>query len=416
MHRIPREPGFDHTLALRADPYRFIAKRCRIHGSDVFEARILLQKTLCMTGPEAARLFYDEERFMRAGAAPGRLVKTLFGKSGVQTLDEASHRHRKRMFLDILALEPVSQLAETTADVWAACARQWRHGDQVVLYEAMQGVLMRAVCAWAGIPLDESEVQLRTRQVAALFSYAGSVGLMHGYARNARRGSEVWLADLVERIRSSEWKLAESSAAHVIAWHRDPRGALLDPRTAAVELLNVLRPTVAVAVWIAFVAHALHEHPECRAEIERDKDGYVDRFVQEVRRFYPFFPAVVARTRREFEWKGYTFPRGRRALLDLWGTDHDARIWQRPNEFDPERFVRRPPNAFAFIPQGGGDPASGHRCPGEEVAVEIMKLAARFLVHRLQYEAPPQDLELDMTNLPALPRSGFVMRNVRLHD
>jgi hypothetical protein len=34
--------------------------------------------------------------------------------------------------------------------------------------------------------------------------------------------------------------------------------ALLDSRTAAVELLNVLRPTVAIAVFIVFEALALH--------------------------------------------------------------------------------------------------------------------------------------------------------------
>ena len=34
---------------------------------------------------------------------------------------------------------------------------------------------------------------------------------------------------------------------------------MLDPRIAAVELLNILRPTVAVSVFITFTAHALHQ-------------------------------------------------------------------------------------------------------------------------------------------------------------
>src|SRR5438874_6581565 len=37
--------------------------------------------------------------FQRAGAAPEALRATLFGKGGVQTLDGASHRRRKALFV-----------------------------------------------------------------------------------------------------------------------------------------------------------------------------------------------------------------------------------------------------------------------------------------------------------------------------
>ena len=69
MPEMPREPGFDSTLTLRRDPYGFIQGRCRRYGSDVFEARIMLRRTICMTGPEAAALFYDENHFARGGVS-----------------------------------------------------------------------------------------------------------------------------------------------------------------------------------------------------------------------------------------------------------------------------------------------------------------------------------------------------------
>src|SRR3546814_15017346 len=101
---------------------------------------------------------------------------------------------------------------------------------------------------------------------------------------------------------------------------------LLSLHVAAVEILNVIRPIVAVGVYITFVAHALHQFPECRRKVEAGDDtSYTEMFVQEVRRFYPFFPAVAALVRREFEWRGYHFPSGRRVILDLYGTNHDPR-------------------------------------------------------------------------------------------
>lgn len=73
------------------------------------------------------------------------------------------------------------------------------------------------------------------------------------------------------------------------------------------EVINLLRPTVAISVFITLAAHALHRHPECRQKLQAGEAGYADFFVQEVRRFYPFFPAVMARARRDFEWRGYRF-------------------------------------------------------------------------------------------------------------
>ena len=317
MPQIPRDTSLESTVALLLDPYGFISKRCRRYGSDLFEARILLRRTLCMTGPEAARLFYDPDRFVRRGAAPGRVQKTLFGVGGVQGLDDETHRHRKRMFLSLMTPGQIGRLAEVTTDGWQACVRKWSAMDRVVLYDEHQ------------------------------------------------------------------------------------------------ELLNVLRPTVAVSVYVTFVAHALHQYPECRRKLEAGEEGYSERFVQEVRRFYPFFPSVMARVRRDFEWKGYPFPRGRRVILDLYGTNPDARTWDAPEEFRPERFRGWDGSPFNFIPQGGGDPGVSHRCPGEGIATELMKVALSFLAGRLSYDVPEQDLRINASRLPALPRSRFVIRNVR---
>lgn len=136
--------------------------------------------------------------------------------------------------------------------------------------------------------------------------------------------------------------------------------------------------------------------------------------MQEVRRFYSFFPAVAARVRRGFEWHGYRFPRGGRVILDLYGTNHDPRSWEAPEEFRPKRFLEWDGSPFNLIPQGGGDHDLGHRCAGEWVTIALMKVATDFLVRHIAYDVPEQDLRIDMSRLPALPRSGFVIGQVSL--
>src|SRR5215216_5272322 len=107
MAKNPRDKMLDSSLALMLDGYRFITKRCRRYRSDIFETRLMLQRTICMRGEEAARVFYDNDRFKRKGAAPGRLQETLLGRGGVQGLDGDAHRHRKQMFMSLMSPESI---------------------------------------------------------------------------------------------------------------------------------------------------------------------------------------------------------------------------------------------------------------------------------------------------------------------
>jgi fatty-acid peroxygenase len=413
MRDMPRAPGVDSTLSLRRDPYQFISRTAERLGTNVFAARILFHPTICMTGQDAARLFYDEDRFERAGAPPLRLQPTLLGREGVQALDGPMHELRKAMFRSLMTPPRIADLGDLVEAQLHRYAQKWNAMDRIALYPELRELLCRAVCAWAGVPLEEDEVAQRTHQLTALFEHAGEVGPSHWGARLARWRSEHWAQEWIEAMRAGKLDPPARSALRVIARHRDADGQLLAPRTAAVELLNVLRPTVAVAVYLTDIAHALHAHPDCREGLERGGDRYLDWFVQEVRRFYPFFPSAVARVRHAFEWDGWRFPRGWRALLDLHGIDHDPRIWGDAESFRPERFGERLPGVFELVPQGGGDPWIDHRCAGELITIELMKRTARFLVREVAYDVPEQDLRVDERRPPALPRSRFVVSRVR---
>lgn len=168
------------------DPYRFISRRSQQHGTDLFETRLMFQPIICMTGPEAAELFYDQSRFTRAGAAPARVQKTLFGEGGVQSLDDEAHLNRKHALRSLLTGDRVGRLEELMVEWVRHYARGWAERDALRLYEEMHAPLTRAVCEWAGVPLADSEVPYRTRLLTALFDEAGAVG-------SPRTGGRVWL-------------------------------------------------------------------------------------------------------------------------------------------------------------------------------------------------------------------------------
>jgi fatty-acid peroxygenase len=171
----------------------------------------------------------------------------------------------------------------------------------------------------------------------------------------------------------------------------------------------VIRPVVAIAWYVAFAAHALHNHPRWRDRLAAGDEPGLESFVQEVRRFYPFTPFVGARVRHDFTWQGHHFPAGRLTLLDIYGADHDPTVWDDPGAFRPERFGERAPSAFDLIPQGGGEPPTGHRCPGERLTIDQTKVALRFLTRSVTYAVPAQSFAIPLHRIPARLDDGFVI-------
>ena len=220
MPRIPSDGQLDSTLALLANPYFFIAERCRRLETDLFETRILLGRTICMTGPAAAELFYRDEQLVRKDAMPARIQKTLLGEGDVQGLDGEAHRHRKRMFMSLMTSARIGALRDRMLQLLDARASDWEGMDRVVLYDETREILAKAVCAWAGVPLPPADVARRTRQLTGLFQNAGSVGPRHWRARLSRHRLQRWRQPQPhkERTRSPARRPKPGSPGSSTAW------------------------------------------------------------------------------------------------------------------------------------------------------------------------------------------------------
>jgi fatty-acid peroxygenase len=402
----------DRTLELATLGYEFISSEARVRGSDVFDVSLLGRPVTCLTGPEAAAVFYDESMFERRAALPNLVKETLLGQDGVQTLDGATHRARKAMFMSLMTPHRMVALSELAAEAWDEAAHRWARNGRVVLFDAAGEVLARVACAWAGVPLPVAGSAELARTLVEMVDGFATLAPRHWRARRARKRAELWARKVIRDIRADLLRVPEDTAASTFARGTDGAGKLLPVPVAAVELLNVVRPTVAVCWYVAFAGHALHRGPQWRERL-RDSDAETDHFVQEVRRFYPFAPFLGARVRRDFSWQGHELQYGRLTLLDVYGINHDPRVWDDPEVFDPNRFAGRVVGPYHFIPHGGGRPETGHRCAGEQVTVELLKPAVRLLA-RLDYHVPGQDLRFPLNRIPSRLRSGFLMTGIRV--
>ncbi len=394
-----------------------LREAARAGDPDAVPVRVGGRRYVLLRGAAGAELFYDTSVMVRRRAVPARVRSVLFGRGAVHGLDGEAHHHRKAMFLDVLARDRVRDLEGMVRAEWSRVVQRLDDDERAgtELFALASEVLCRTVCAWAGVPLADRDAAPTATMLRELVEGATGVGPRHWRGRVARLRADRWAAGLVRDVRSGRLEAPAGSALAVVAAHRRPDGSPLPAHTAGVELLNVVRPAVAVDRLVVFAAMALDEQPAWRERLrasgtQRDRD--LEHFVLEVRRRTPFVPALAARPERALRFRDVEVPARRRVLLDVFGTDHDERAWPDPFRFDPYRFVDRAPGAFDLVPQGGGDAATGHRCPGEWATEALLRGSVAALVSDLAYEVPEQDLSVSPVRFLGLPRSRFRVRGL----
>jgi fatty-acid peroxygenase len=405
----------DRTLTLFRQGYQFSEwlDQNVPGGGPAVPIRLLGRRTLVLRGPDGVELFYDQERAVRRHALPAPVAHGLWGRGAVHGLDGPDHRHRKQLFLEVTRPGMVTDLADRVAAKWERELDHWVRNRRGAVLPSAVHALGEAALEWAGLGEAPVVMQRRARDLAQIVDGSGAPGLPFLRARLARRRAEAWASGRLQQVRLGHLRPPTGSAAQVMAFARDADGELLPARTAAVELLNVLRPTVAVAYFVTFAALELEANPDLNDACATGDPATVRAFGEEVRRLSPLVPVLGARSRCPFAWHGHRVRAGDRLVLDVFGTNRDPRSWQDADTFDPSRF-REPGQRGRpdFVPQGGGPVESGHRCPGEGIALAVLdRLVPRLA--RLDWQIHPDDRDLALTRMPARPDGGLRLLDVR---
>lgn len=390
-------------------------------GARAVPLRLLGREALLVRGAEGVALFYDEQRIARHGAMPAIVQESLFGHGSVHGLDGAAHRHRKSTFVDVAYEDAqVARLSPLLQHEWQAELDAWLGGGTRSAYDAAVGALGRSIMRWAGLP---GTPDAKTRWSARLAQIVDGFGAPYSPAFLLTLANRAWsdrhAERLIEAARSRTLHAPEGTALHAWAWHRDPAGHLLPARVAGVELQNSIRPMIAVARFAAFAAKELHDRPEWRERIAAEtaeRGSLVGgplavAFAQEIRRTAPFVPLLPGWAQDDLELDGQRVPRGGRVVLDILGTDTDDRSWQNASTFDPDRFVGISDYEAlaAFIPHGGAGVTTGHRCPGEKLAIAGLATAVATLSDP-RISILDAGLGVNRRRLPTKPSSGGRIR------
>ncbi|QGU06147.1 Fatty-acid peroxygenase [Corynebacterium occultum] len=376
------------------------------------------KRATLLRGEEGVKLFYDTDKVKRAGAMPKFIQVPLFGSGAVHTLDGEAHRVRKNALADqVYEDEPVARFKTLVAEEVQTTLDRWRQQPGNV-YDDFALAYGRAAFRWAGISVSTPEMERQARSLSRLLDNFGTPK-GNPVAWVERWRADRWYRSLIAGVRAGEINAPASSALASMAELRDEHGELVDEHTAGVELQNLTRPTIAVSRFAAFAAVSLVEHPEWAERIRvAAGEELIDipeatAFAQEVRRTYPFVPMLPALATTDTEIKGCPIRRGQRILLDILGTNTAHTEWEDADTFDPARFLDAgdAEQLGAFIPQGGGEVRSGHRCPGEKIAVTALSVGVAALARsEVQVSRETEDQTFSWTQFLTRPATG-----VRVH-
>jgi cytochrome P450 len=171
---------------------------------------------------------------------------------------------------------------------------------------------------------------------------------------------------------------------------------------AQMKSLNIVGFTTTTSAF-GWVFAMLLSHPEWQKKIAdeikavcKDKNPtyedyknlrYTQAFVSEVLRLYPSLRMIPREVKEDDCVEGYHIPAGSAVLVSLYHMQRHKDYWERPEEFDPNRFINKPfgqDDPIAYKPFGIGK----RICLGKDFALLELGLVTAMLLRKFHLVTP----------------------------
>ncbi len=438
-NRFP--PGLDdfsiaRTRQIVRDPLPILLS-CYERYGPIFSLRVLHTRSVFMLGPEAnhfVTVAHPENFHWREGSF-GDLIPLL--GDGLLTIDDAYHDRARAIMMPAFHREQVTAMLESMGAEADAAIERLRQGEVVDLYDWMRNLAMRiAMRALLGLDPDGAgKGALAAEHFERALGFYGidfALRLLRGPGSPWRKmvNSRAVLDEIVFGEISRRRQAPDPDRRDILSLLLGARGELgeaftdREVRDQVMTLMFAGHDTATST--LTFMMHLLARHPGVLGRICAEQDRvlagatpsvdqlenempYLDMVLDEVLRLFP--PAWIGPRRavREFEFGGYTVPRGAYVNYCSWASHRIPEVFADPEAFIPERFTRERKAALprgAYVPFGGGQ----RICIGKRFGQTEVKLVATKLLQRLRLDAMP-GRTVTVRQMPTLsPRGGLQMR------
>lgn len=424
-----------HLRSFWRDRVGFLTRQAAL--GDVTYFRMANQPAFFINHPDHIRdmLVVNADKFVKGRAL--QRAKVLLGE-GLLTSEREFHLRQRRMIQPAFHRTRIAEYARSMVEYADRMAAGWHDGDELDIGQEMMHLTLQIVAKTlfdADIRNDADEVGEVMTTLVGLFNFLmlpfseWLERLPLPQARRSKQARETLdriIYGIINERRKVEGDKGDLLSMLLMAQDEDDGAAMTDEqvRDEALTLFLAGHETTANALtwtWYLLSQNAEREakfHNELRSVLgdrvptayDLPNLRYTEAVLAEAMRLYPPAWAIGRLAVADHEFGGYAVPAGSLVLLSPFVLQRDARFWDAPNAFIPERWetlsVKEAGQQNIYLPFGGGV----RRCIGESFAwtegiLLLATLARRWrltLVDGQQIDVNPQ--------ITLRPKYGMKMR------
>ena len=330
-------------------------------------------------------------------AEPREVMAPVTGPSSILLLDGDEHMRMRKLMLPPFHGEAITHYRDLIERVTVEQIETWKPGDRIRMRAAGQAITMDVIIRAVFGIADPARVAELKRLLPGLSSPSPFLLLMQKdlgprspWGRFLRRRDRVD-ALLYDEIGRRREQPGNGDILGLLLAARDEDGNPLTDRELRDELITLLlagHETTATSIAWAFerllrTPGALRRVTE---EVQSQGPGeYLDAVIKETLRVRPVVTEVFRAPAETVDLGGYRFEPGTQMAASIFLVQYDPELYPPdPEAFRPERFLEGAPEAYTWIPFGGGV----RRCLGAAFAQLEMKVVIATVLARARLRAP----------------------------
>ncbi|MBA2349459.1 MAG: cytochrome P450, partial [Solirubrobacterales bacterium] len=394
----PRAPATVQVLgmALRQRPY--LERQRRRYGALFTIKALAVGRFVVLSDPTLVKqVFTADPKVLHAGDHSP--LRAVLGEHSLLGIDEGRHLEQRRLLLPPFKGQRMRAYEGLIEEVASAEIDRFPVGTPFPVGPAMQRItlraILRAVFGATGRELHELEELLppwteQGSRLSLLIPLQRDLGPRSPWGRFLRLRARIDVVlDRLIAIAREDPELEERAdvlALLVQSTHLDgSRVADAEIRDQLVTMLAAGHETT--AHQLSWAVERLSRHPEILARLVEEVDAggraLRDATIKELQRVRSVIPAAGRYTMEPYELGGHLLPADIHIACAASLTHFDPRLFDRPERFDPDRFLTARPDTYAWLPFGGGL----RRCIGASFAHMEMDVVLRVLLERVRIEA-----------------------------
>lgn len=412
----PKTPALFNGIAFLTARPRLMERFRRRYGEAYTVTMPVFGRMVVLSHPDLIKqVFTAKPDVLHGGENP---LGEMLGPGSLFSMDEEEHLEERRMLLPPFHGERMRSYETLIEEEARRRMASWPEGEEFATIESFQAItlriILRAIFGAKGDELRELEelmppfTALGQRLVTfkALRRNLGPWSPGGRFRRMSDRYRALVDQLIAEHLADPELEERIDILAMMLLAQRERGG--IDRAALGDELLTLLvagHETTASA--LAWSVERLRRHPDALRRLEREAAGEDATLrlatINEVLRVRPVIGGTIRVVAKPFELGEWLLPPGTVITPSAALTHADDRFHPGAETFDPDRYVGRKPDTYAWIPFGGGV----RRCLGAAFAQFEMDIVLRTLLRG--FELVPTDEpgeELSFRGVAFAPAKG----------